>query len=322
MVENNLKKFLRSLNEHGWHIDIGSEIGHRFAILMSIKNEVNSILVQVELLKKIEKNQHININTFPKEEKLSIRQALWYSILVRYFKIFANASKSPGYISLSLNHHLKGASEELKDFHEYLKDIRDKHMSHGIDYNSQQMITRIFYEVDMRDGELGFRPAVIGIKRISCSDDELQKIAALLNLLLQNIEPIIIKAQEALNDEVQGMKFTAEQIEIVKELYEIALEVEEYKAAIIPYIINEHFKLPNNRKTEKRITLLRKEEPNQEFYWLDYGKESQALILDIRFFPYGDQNDTFPFIETCSPSPIPKFNSLICKHRIKNYGLR
>src|SRR5215217_756282 len=96
MVENELKQFLRSLNDHGWHIDISSEVGHRFAILMSIKSEVKSILFQVELLRKIENEQHVIINNTPKEEELSIRQALWYSILVRYFKIFANASKRPG----------------------------------------------------------------------------------------------------------------------------------------------------------------------------------------------------------------------------------
>lgn len=320
MVENKLKQFLRSLNEHGWHIDIGSEVGHRFAILMSIRNEVKSILFQVELLKRIENKQHVNINVLPKGEQLSIRQALWYSILIRYFKIFANASKSPGYISLSSNHHLKGASDELKGFHEYLKDIRDKHLSHGIDYNSQQMITRIFYEVDVRDGGLGFKPAVIGIKRFSCSDDELMKMEALLSLLLQNIEPMINKAQEALNNEVEEMRFTEEQIEVIKELYEVALEVEDYKAAIIPYIITEHFKLSINKKTEKRITRLTTDEPNQEYYWLDYGKETQALILDIRFCPYGDANNTFPFIETCSPVFIPQFNSELCCHRIKSYS--
>jgi hypothetical protein len=314
MKDNELKIFLQSMTERGWYVDLKGPIATRFGYLFSIKNEIISINDQVELLGAVEAKDRPYVAVVPTNDLISIRQALWYSILVRYFKLFANASATPGFPTLSPQDHLQGCSTEQLNFHNYLKEIRDQHLSHGIHFDSQQMIVRAYYEIDPEDGGLGYKPGVVGIKRFSCSIEELEKLKELLQMLLKNLQPKLTKANEALNVEIESIHFSTEELSRLKQLYEITLELRYFKEAWLEYILLNHFGLTLNNTIEERISRIQGETVNHEFIWLDYETEHRQLILEFQFLPSGYGKSTTPIIRTRSPIVVVCMcPSLVCK---------
>ncbi|RYD85273.1 MAG: hypothetical protein EOP84_03065 [Verrucomicrobiaceae bacterium] len=314
MVENHLRHFLKASNDQGWFVDLDGPVARRFALLFTIKNELHGIREQIMQLRTLEAGKDRPSDTLAPEELMSIRQALWYSVVVRYFKLYANASNTPGYPTLSSRDHLKGGSEELLRFHDALKEIRDKHLSHGIHYESQQMLARVFFEVDPEDGGLMFRPGVIGIKQFSCSTDDLDKFVSLVDLVLTNLQPMLGKANDAVVKEVEKIAHYDEAVQVLESLYQESLALDVYKDEMVKYLLLHHFGLPINRKTEKRLTRVKNEVPNHETIWLDYYSDQRQMVLDFNFLAAGNGRTTIPQLVTKSPIAIPKFSSDRCVH--------
>src|SRR4051794_32678477 len=90
-----LKGFLKQcFQDDGLKVELTSPLAIRYSYFHKMKFEVGSILKTLEVLKTFETKKEI-LNTLPfnSDQKILIRQSLWYSVVVNYGKFFSSKSQ-------------------------------------------------------------------------------------------------------------------------------------------------------------------------------------------------------------------------------------